>query len=105
VAEADYFVNIYTLEFDSLEMLTNEVFYLGFRLEYDVRVGTFAYGWAALRWDGSELSMVDSAAETTGVGIYAGTHTPVPEPATGALALAGLVPLVLRRWHKRRATA
>ncbi len=102
VAGGNFFVNMDTLEFSSLEMILNQVFYLGVRLEYDPLVGTYAYGWAALLWNGTELTLDGSAAETTGVGIYAGTYEAIPEPSVAALLLAGGAALLLRRKEARR---
>jgi hypothetical protein len=106
VSMAVPFAENFSPTYGTIELEIDRIFYLGFWLDADAGgAPSDIYGWASLVYDGTTLSLVDSAAETTGVGIYAGTHTPVPEPATGALALAGLVPLVLRRWHKWRATA
>ena len=58
------------------------------------------YGWASLVWNGTALRLTDSAYETTGVGIYAGTYTAIPEPSAEGLIAAGLSALALRR--KRR---
>ncbi len=76
----------------------NQIFYLGFWLDADAGgAPSDIYGWAALRWDGAALTLVDSAAETTGVGIYAGTYDAIPEPATAGLLLAGIAAALLRR--------
>ena len=60
------------------------------------------YGWAALLWDGMELTLVDSAAETTGAGIYAGTYDAIPEPTSAGLLLVGIAAALLRRKARRR---
>ena len=56
------------------------------------------YGWARFSYNRGAISLVDSALNADGGGIYVGTDrtTPVPEPASGALALVGAV-LFLRR--------
>jgi hypothetical protein len=76
-------------------------FYLAFWLDANESgspdVGD-VYGWAELVWDGSELQLLDSAAENDGVGIIAGTYTQIPEPATILLlGLGGIGAWLLRR--------
>jgi len=83
------------------------VFYLGFQLDAPPNpafpdVPVFIYGWAALLWDGTELTLVDSAAEMSGVGLYAGTYNAIPEPSAAGLLLVGVAALVVRRRHTRR---
>lgn len=87
-------------EFSDLSIELNQAVYLGFFVEGDAANALF--GWVELGFDGSSVYVVNSAMETTGVGIYAGTYTPVPEPATDALALAGVAALAASRWRKRR---
>jgi len=107
LVKADYLANAYTMEFGSIEMPYNQVFYLGFQLDAPPNpafpdVPVFIYGWAALLWDGTELTLVDSAAEMSGVGLYAGTYNAIPEPSAAGLLLVGVAALVVRRRHTRR---
>ena len=101
--DADYLVNADPVEFGSIYMPLNQVFYLGFQLDgppapdYPHPPLYYVYGWASLLWDGTELTLVDSAAETTGVGIYAGTYDAIPEPTSAGLLLAGIAAALLRR--------
>ncbi|NLL84747.1 MAG: PEP-CTERM sorting domain-containing protein [Lentisphaerae bacterium] len=69
--------------------------YLGFFIESDAIDALF--GWVALGYDGTKVYVIDSALETTGVGIYAGTYDAVPEPSVGLLLFAGATALLLRR--------
>ena len=57
------------------------------------------YGWARFVYARGTISLVNSALNTEGGGIYVGTDrtTAVPEPASGALALLGALPLLRRR--------
>lgn len=57
------------------------------------------YGWALFSYDKGTISVVKSALNTEGGGIYVGTDrtTPVPEPAADGLALAGALLLLRRR--------
>ncbi len=95
------FVENFSDDWTPVNLYLNQVFYLGFWLDADwsgTPSGTTdIYGWAALLWDGTELTLVDSAAETTGVGIYAGTYDAIPEPSTAGLLLVGIAAFVLRR--------
>ncbi len=103
MADADYLANLETEEYGPIDVPLNQVFFLGFRLDgSDPPVSYYIYGWAALLWDGTQLTLVDSAAETTGVGIYAGTYDAIPEPTTAGLLLAGLAVLAVRRRRMRR---
>jgi hypothetical protein len=93
------FLDSSTWEANSLSIWVNQVFYLGFWVE-GVLDYSDTYGWASLVWNGTSLTLLDSAMETTGVGLYAGTYTPVPEPATAGLAWIGLAACVLRRTRR-----
>ena len=105
---AEYLGRNDTYALGSIEMPYNQVFYLGFQLDGaapllpDDTVAFYVYGWAALLWNGTDLVLVDSAAETTGAGIYAGTYDAIPEPSAAGLFLAGLAVLAMRRRHTRR---
>jgi hypothetical protein len=90
-------MDAYIPEFGSLQITINEVFYLGFFV--DGHPGSFeeTYGWASLAWNGTELVLLDSAAEISGVGIYAGTYTAVPEPISAVLSLIGISVLLIKR--------
>lgn len=55
-----------------------------------------AYGWFTLRRLPSGLVIADSATAMGG-GIFAGTYTAVPEPASFALALTAVFAMILRR--------
>ena len=99
LVNANFLVNADPMEFGSIEMPYNQVFYLGFQLD---GVGAYVYGWAALLWNGTDLTLVGSAAETTGAGIYAGTYNAIPEPSAAGLLLVGLAALAMRRRHMRR---
>ncbi len=102
VTAATPFAENLTYTMGSLDMVVDEIFYLGFWLGDTPGGVDSIYGWVALVYDGTTLTLVDSAAETSGVGIYAGTYTPIPEPNTACLALTGLAVLVTgRRWRWR----
>ncbi|MDA3923803.1 MAG: PEP-CTERM sorting domain-containing protein [Kiritimatiellae bacterium] len=90
------FMNAFIPELGTIDMVINQIFYIGY---YVGAAGGYngEYGWASLVWNGTELDLLDSAAETTGVGIYAGTYTAVPEPASAGLLLAGALLLFIRR--------
>ena len=97
VSSASYFCNPLTGTLGSIDVSIDQVFYIGFLLWGPDNI----YGWASLIWDGTTLTLLDSAAETTGVGIFAGTYDPVPEPSAGCLLAAGLTALALRRRRRR----
>ena len=61
------------------------------------------YGWALFEYSDGELSLVNSALNVNGGGIYAGSAvtTPIPEPAAGAFAALGALALL----HRRRSAA
>ena len=74
--------------------------YLGFRLGWpDIESGLLSpeYGWAQLNFDGDTVSVLGSATERTGLGIYAGTGTAIPEPATTGLLLLGALGIIWKR--------
>ena len=74
----------------------DETVYLGFRLGWP-EYNTAEYGWAQLYFDGDTLSVLGSATEQTGLGIYAGTGTAIPEPATTGLLLLGGLGIIWKR--------
>ena len=85
-------------------------FYLGFATAAEY-TGSWAdpskyvyYGWAQFTYSKGTITLVNSALNTEGGGIYAGTGitTPVPEPATGILSFLGMVLLL---HHRRDRTA
>lgn len=82
-----------------IQMTLNLPFYMAFKLgDRESSNSWDTYGWAELMWDGSELQILDSAAENSGVGIIAGKYEAVPEPATILLfGLGGLGAWLLRR--------
>lgn len=57
------------------------------------------YGWALFEYSYGRLTLVDSALNIEGGGIYAGTSitVPIPEPSSCALAVLGVVALLRRR--------
>ena len=71
------------------------------RLQYDW--SDVYYGWALFEYSYGRLTLVDSALNTGGGGIYAGTSitVPIPEPSSWALAALGVAAL-LRRRHSHR---
>ncbi len=72
--------------------------YLGFRLDsYGFPPYNREYGWTELLYDGANIYVVSSATERTGLGIYAGTGTAIPEPTTSGLLLLGVAGLGLWR--------
>ena len=81
---------------DPYQINYDETVFLGFRLgwpEYD----TAEYGWAQLYFDGYTVSVLGSATERTGLGIYAGTGTAIPEPATAGLLFLGIAGILWKR--------
>lgn len=85
----------------SIQTELNVPFLLGFWLdanEDEIPNLDDRFGWARLeRNNANTLVLLDSAIEDTGVGIYAGTLQPVPEPASILLAAFGLLALLLTR--------
>ena len=57
------------------------------------------YGWATFKYSQGTITLVDSALNTEGGGIYAdtGRTTPVPEPSSAAFAVLGVALLLRRR--------
>jgi len=99
-ASATPFASNFVINWQPINLTVGQIFYLGFFLDMDNSTtpnSADIYGWAGLLWDGTDLTLVGSAAETTGVGIYAGTYTPIPEPSAAGLLLAGAAVLGLRR--------
>ena len=84
----------------SLTLVKDEPLYLGFRLDSgDFPPHKREYGWAELLYDGATVSVISSATERTGLGIYAGTGMAIPEPATAGLLILGASVLA---WHLRK---
>ncbi len=104
LSSSEPFSDSSTGELSAFDIAYDDVFYLAFALNDPYPLDTITYGWVALLYDGTTLTMVDSAAETSGVGLYAGTYSPIPEPTTTCLSLTGLAGLAAgRRWSRRRA--
>lgn len=97
---ADPFAIIYfsDIEFYSARMDVNQPFYLGFQIgSMEFVPNQVQYGWVELLFDGDSINYVSSATERTGLGIYAGTGTAIPEPTTAGLILLGAIGLAWRR--------
>ena len=102
-ANSDALARIITaqpVEWGSLRIYEGYPCYLGFQLGGSAASGyTVEFGWAELLYEGGEINLVASAAERTGLGIYAGTGTAIPEPATAGLLLVGALGMA---WRKRK---
>ena len=61
------------------------------------------YGWIELGYKNGEIYIVNSAYETTGLGMLVGTSTVIPEPSTAFLTMSGCAFVLLRR-RKRKIT-
>ena len=95
------FADNITAEYGSLLLDYDQSIYLGFRLGGADYSPDIEYGWAQLYFDGDAVSVLSSATERTGLGIYAGTGTAIPEPATAGLLLIGAVGLAWRRYNHK----
>jgi len=95
-ASAPFADNV-TAEYGSLLLNYDEPVYLGFRLGGADYCPAAEYGWAQLYFDGDVVSVLSSATERTGLGIYAGTGMAIPEPATAGLLMIGAGVLAWRR--------
>ena len=100
---ADPLADSYNGIIGQIDLTINDPFYLSYWLGDSGAPGSAGsvYGWAQLIYDGTTLSLLDSAAETTGVGLYTGTYIPIPEPGTLALALTSVLALGIRRLRRR----
>ena len=100
-AEAsDAFADNITAERGSLRLDWAQPVYLGFRTGGADYCPYTEYGWVELYYDNYSVSVVASATERTGLGIYAGTGNAVPEPATAGLLLLGAAGLARGRRRK-----
>jgi hypothetical protein len=99
-ASAPFADNI-TAEYGSLLLHYDQSIFLGFQLGGADYCPEIEYGWAQLYFDGESVSVLASATERTGLGIYAGTGTAIPEPATAGLLLMSAVGLAWRRYHHK----
>lgn len=102
-ANSDALARIITaqpVELGSLRVYEGYPCYMGFQLGgYAASDYTVEFGWAELSYDGSVVTLVSSASERTGLGIYAGTGMAIPEPATVGLLLVGALGMA---WRKRK---
>ncbi len=80
----------------------DQTVYLGFRLGWP-EYNSAEYGWARLYFDGDTLSVTASATERTGLGIYAGTGTAIPEPTSMEFLLMGAAGILWKRNRTMRA--
>jgi len=85
-----------------IQMNHNEPFIMAFRLGGSEPSSYDIYGWAELMYDGSDLHLLDSAAENDGVGIIAGQYVQVPEPSSVLLLTFGSGSILFYRRAKRR---
>lgn len=101
---ADPFAIIYfsDMEYYSARLDLNQPFYLGFQLGSTEYFPNYAqYGWVELIYDGNTINYVSSATERTGLGIYVGTGTAIPEPSTVGLLVIGAV-VMTTKYLKRK---
>ena len=88
----------------SLTLTPGEALYSGFRLDaYGFPPYIPEYGWAELFYDGTTISVVSSATERTGLGIYAGTGMAIPEPSSMGLLAMGALCVAWRRSSRKPA--
>ncbi len=99
-ASAAAFADSVTGECEDLYFDAGQRIYLGFRLGSNENFPYAEYGWAELYFDGNVVSILSSATERTGLGIFAGTGQAIPEPATAGLLLLGAAGLVRGRRRK-----
>ena len=81
-------INFTQIEFGSIQLNEDEPLYLGVCVGYPQWDYT-DFGWVELLFDGETVSAVSSATERTGLGIFAGTGTAIPEPPTMGLIVLG----------------
>lgn len=91
------FADNISVEYGSVHIDFDLPVYMGFRLGGADYCPEAEYGWAQLNFDGDTVSILSSATERTGLGIYAGTGTAIAEPATAGLLLLGTAVLARRR--------
>lgn len=100
-ASAPAFVNSFTGDLSGrIQLALGQTFLLGFWLDANGNSNPGSgdrFGWARLTYNSSGLSLVNSAIESTGTGIIAGTTTVVPEPSIICLFLFALIPILLFR--------
>ena len=89
-------INTSQIEFGSIQLNYDEPYYLGFCVGYP-QWDYADYGWVEFLFDGDVVSVLSSATERTGLGIYAGTGMAIPEPATAGLLIIGASVLACRR--------
>ena len=89
-------INTSQIEFGSIQLNYDEPYYLGFCVGYP-QWDYADYGWVEFLFDGDVVSVLSSATERTGLGIYAGTGMAIPEPATAGLLILGASVLAWRR--------
>ena len=92
------FVNAFTGDLSGrVQLALGQTFLLGFWLDANGNGNPGSgdrFGWARLTYNSSGLSLVNSAIESTGTGIIAGTTTVVPEPSIFSLFLFALIPIL-----------
>ena len=98
-ASAPAFANAFTGDLSGrIQLSLGQTFLLGFWLDANGNSNPGSgdrFGWARFTYNSSGLSLVDSAIESTGTGIIAGTTTVVPEPSTVWLFLVVAAPILI----------